>query len=203
MQFNTTEERSEFILNNLGLVWLCIKKHLNKNNHGNMLDNYIDDLEQEGKLGLIMAVDRFDPDKQIKFSTYAMPYIDGYIKTFKNFNTTIKPGRTPEGFKYIPVHSLYHQYDNGKEFFLAYEFIEDENACVEQVLDKILEDEFFASLSVDHAMLARLLCTEENLTHKQIANELGVTRTCISRRILRMRKKLIDAGFKDWCKDNL
>lgn len=42
----------------------------------------LDDLVQEGYVGLIKAVDRFDPDKQIKFSTYACHLIVGEIRHY-------------------------------------------------------------------------------------------------------------------------
>ena len=42
----------------------------------------LDDLVQEGYVGLIKAVDRFDPDKQIKFSTYACHLITGEIRHY-------------------------------------------------------------------------------------------------------------------------
>ena len=37
------------------------------------------DLENEGVIGLIEAVDRFDPDKNVKFETFAIPRIRGAI----------------------------------------------------------------------------------------------------------------------------
>ena len=42
----------------------------------------LDDLVQEGYVGLIKAVDRFDPDKQVKFSTYACHLIAGEIRHY-------------------------------------------------------------------------------------------------------------------------
>lgn len=38
-----------------------------------------DDLFQIGCVGLVKAVDNFDPDRQVKFSTYAVPMIIGEI----------------------------------------------------------------------------------------------------------------------------
>jgi len=40
----------------------------------------MEDLIQVGTVGLILAIDRFDPEQQVKFSTYAMPTIVGEIK---------------------------------------------------------------------------------------------------------------------------
>lgn len=40
----------------------------------------MDDLVQVGTVGLILAIDRFDPAQDVKFSTYAMPTIVGEIK---------------------------------------------------------------------------------------------------------------------------
>jgi RNA polymerase sigma-B factor len=42
----------------------------------------IDDLAQEGYIGLISAVDLFDPSKKVKFSTYATHFIIGQIKHY-------------------------------------------------------------------------------------------------------------------------
>lgn len=42
----------------------------------------LDDLVQEGYVGLIKAVDRFDPNKGIKFSTYACHLISGEIRHY-------------------------------------------------------------------------------------------------------------------------
>ena len=40
----------------------------------------LEDLVQVGNIGLINAIDRFDPSRDIKFSTFAMPTIMGEIK---------------------------------------------------------------------------------------------------------------------------
>src|SRR5581483_7277608 len=43
-------------------------------------DEPADDLFQVASLGLIKAIDRFDPDRDIAFSSYAVPTILGEIK---------------------------------------------------------------------------------------------------------------------------
>jgi RNA polymerase sigma-B factor len=42
----------------------------------------LEDLIQQGMIGLIHAIDRYDPDRGVKFSTYATPTIMGEIKRY-------------------------------------------------------------------------------------------------------------------------
>ena len=52
-----------------------------------------DDLVQIGALGLMKAVERFNPDLEVKFSTYAVPLIIGEIKQYLRTNDSIKVSR--------------------------------------------------------------------------------------------------------------
>lgn len=45
-----------------------------------------DDIFQEGCLGLLKALNNYDPDRETKFSTYAVPFILGEIKSFLRRN---------------------------------------------------------------------------------------------------------------------
>ena len=53
-----------------------------------------DDLFQVGCIGLIKAISNFDPDKQVKFSTYGVPMIAGEIRRYLRDNSAIRVSRS-------------------------------------------------------------------------------------------------------------
>ena len=67
--------REEYIKGNLRLVLSVMKRFDSSNENA-------DDLFQIGCVGLVKAVDNFDPDRQVKFSTYAVPMIIGEIRRY-------------------------------------------------------------------------------------------------------------------------
>ncbi|MCL4426598.1 MAG: SigB/SigF/SigG family RNA polymerase sigma factor [Firmicutes bacterium] len=66
------EARDRLIEANLRLVWSIVNRFQGRGER--------EDLFQIGCLGLLKAVDRFDPGYGVKFSTYAVPLIIGEIK---------------------------------------------------------------------------------------------------------------------------
>jgi RNA polymerase sigma-B factor len=65
--------RSDLIQLHLPLVRFCARRYANRGEP-------MDDLIQAGSIGLVKAVDRFDPDRGVEFSTYASPTIIGEIR---------------------------------------------------------------------------------------------------------------------------
>ena len=58
-----------------------------------------DDLFQIGCVGLMKAVDHFDPDRLVKFSTYAVPMIIGEIRRYLRDNSSIRVSRLAPGYR--------------------------------------------------------------------------------------------------------
>ena len=69
------EARELYIKGNLRLVLSVIQRF-----SGNREN--IDDLFQIGCIGLIKAIDNFNPDMMVKFSTYAVPMIVGEVRRY-------------------------------------------------------------------------------------------------------------------------
>lgn len=59
-------KRDEQIKENMGLVYACAARLRDKGVE-------YDELVQAGCVGLILACDRFDPERGFRFSTYAVP----------------------------------------------------------------------------------------------------------------------------------
>ena len=67
------EARDQLIVSHLNLVRFLASKFKNRGEP-------LDDLVQVGTIGLIKAIDRFDPGRGLEFTTYATPTILGEIK---------------------------------------------------------------------------------------------------------------------------
>lgn len=72
---------------NVGLIWSIVRRFANRG-----VD--LEDLFQIGSIGLLKAVDNFNMDFQVKFSTYAVPMIAGEIKRFLRDDGIIKVSRS-------------------------------------------------------------------------------------------------------------
>lgn len=81
------EAREVLIEQNLGLVHHIVKRFLGRGYEA-------EDLFQIGVIGLIKAIDKFDTEYQVKFSTYAVPLISGEIKRFIRDDGMIKISRS-------------------------------------------------------------------------------------------------------------
>ena len=79
--------REERISENLGLVHSCARRF-----KGRGIE--YDDLFQAGCVGLVKAVDHFEEERGLCFSTYAVPVILGEIRRLFRDGGTVKVGRT-------------------------------------------------------------------------------------------------------------
>ncbi|MBO5489561.1 MAG: SigB/SigF/SigG family RNA polymerase sigma factor, partial [Eubacterium sp.] len=79
--------RDQIIRENMPLVYSIVRRFA-----GRGYD--LEDLGQIGAIGLIKAVDKFDVNYDVKFSTYAVPLIMGEIKRFLRDDGVIKVSRS-------------------------------------------------------------------------------------------------------------
>ncbi|MBQ4260009.1 MAG: SigF/SigG family RNA polymerase sporulation sigma factor [Lachnospiraceae bacterium] len=86
-QAGESDAREVLIEKNLGLVHHIVKRFA-----GRGYDT--EDLFQIGCIGLMKAIDKFDLEQGVKFSTYAVPMIMGEIKRFLRDDGLVKVSRT-------------------------------------------------------------------------------------------------------------
>lgn len=79
--------RDEMIQGNLKLVLSVIQRFSNRGEP-------LDDLFQVGCMGLIKAIDNFNTDLQVKFSTYAVPMIIGEVRRYLRDNNSVRVSRS-------------------------------------------------------------------------------------------------------------
>ena len=79
--------RDILIENNLGLVHHIVKRFIGRGYEA-------EDLFQIGAIGLMKAIDKFNLEFDVKFSTYAVPMIMGEIKRFLRDDGMLKVSRT-------------------------------------------------------------------------------------------------------------
>ena len=90
--------REEYIKGNLRLVLSVMKRFDSSNENA-------DDLFQIGCVGLVKAVDNFDPDRQVKFSTYAVPMIIGEIRRYLRDNSSLRVSRSLRDIAYKVIYT--------------------------------------------------------------------------------------------------
>ena len=88
-----TAAREELIAGNLRLVLSVIQKFSGRGEN-------VDDLFQVGCIGLIKAVDNFDVNQPVKFSTYGVPMIAGEIRRFLRDNSAVRVSRSLRDLAY-------------------------------------------------------------------------------------------------------
>ncbi len=82
-----TQARDRLIEGNLRLVLSVIQRFDKRGENP-------DDLFQVGCIGLIKAIANFDPDKQVRFSTYGVPMIAGEVRRYLRDNSAIRVSRS-------------------------------------------------------------------------------------------------------------
>ena len=85
--------RQRMIEGNLRLVLSVVQKFYGRGEN-------LDDLFQVGCIGLIKAIDHFDPTLNVRFSTYGVPMIVGEIRRFLRDNNSVRVSRSVRDIAY-------------------------------------------------------------------------------------------------------
>ena len=139
---------------NMGLVWSMVRRFANRGVE-------MEDLCQIGSIGLLKAIDKFDPSFEVCFSTYAVPMIAGEIRRFLR----------SEGENHdISLMDRIPEKENGQE----------------KLLNRIFLEELLGRLPAKERQLIYMRYFQD-MTQAQIAGKLGISQVQVSR----MEKKIL------------
>ena len=123
------EAREQLIAGNLRLVISVIQRFSNRGEN-------VDDLFQVGCIGLIKAIDNFNVELDVRFSTYGVPMIIGEIRRYLRDNSAVRVSRSMRDTAYKVLQT--------KEKFMAEQQREPSVDEIAKLLDIKREDVVFA-----------------------------------------------------------
>lgn len=85
--------RDRLVTENTGLVWSIVRRFAGRGYE-------LEDLFQIGSIGLMKAIDKFDTNYEVKFSTYAVPMIIGEIRRYLRDNSSYRIPRSLRDIAY-------------------------------------------------------------------------------------------------------
>lgn len=175
---NPKEVRGELIERNLRLVVYIAKKFENTGIN-------VEDLISIGTIGLIKAINTFNPDKKIKLATYASRCIENEILMYLRKNSNRKTE--------ISIDEPLNVDWDGNELLLS-DILGTDNdmiyQSIESEVDKQLLTVAMAKLSARERSIMELrfgVNRKDSKTQKEVADLLGISQSYISR----LEKKII------------
>ena len=191
---------------NMGLVWSMVRRFANRGVE-------MEDLCQIGSIGLLKAIDKFDPSFEVCFSTYAVPMIAGEIRRFLRSEGMVKVSRPIRelAWKAYAVRERLER-ENGRDPTLA-EIAGELDVTVEEIVEAMesgaevesLQKTIYQGENHDISLMDRILLEEllgrlpakerqliymryfQDMTQAQIAGKLGISQVQVSR----MEKKIL------------
>ena len=199
------QARDKLVLDNVGLVWSTVRHFGNRGCDP-------EDLFQIGCIGLLKAIDKFNLEFDVKFSTYAVPMITGEIKRFLRDDGMLKVSRSVKELGREPgleeissrmgvsreeiaasleagaeVESLYKTIGNGDDPNLCLmDRIRDEREEQEQMMNQLVLCQLLKRLDEkERDIIVRRYF--DNQTQSRIAVDLKISQVQVSR----LEKKIL------------
>ena len=198
--------RDKILIENTGLIWSIVRRFLNRGHEG-------EDLFQIGCIGMLKAIDRFDTEFDVAFSTYAVPMIAGEIRRFIRDDGIVKISRKIKENQQEPtieelekvcdltkeeivmamdasrnVESIDKEMYSKDSAYTLMDLAEDDTNIEETVLNKIMVQQLMDMLESKERKIINLRYFK-NKTQSQVAKEMGMTQVQVSR----LEKKILNS----------
>lgn len=162
---NDTKLRSRLVqivaTENLGLVTHTIQKYFKQMATHLRKKGRYDELVSEGTIGLMRAIEMFDPEREVKFSTYAVPWIRQSVRKYLNSRALNIPAGDAAAnlvWRYRKIHGNKPISEIKVEDIMADEFIR--KGLNEKTVRQYLEQLNFRTCNIENAA-ARVSAKED------------------------------------------
>lgn len=137
---------------NLGLVTHTIQKYFRQMATHLRKKGRYDELVSEGTIGLMRAIEMFDPEREVRFSTYAVPWIRQSVRKYLNSRALNIPAGDAAAnlvWRYRKIHGNKPISEIKVEEIMANEFIQ--KGLNEKTVKQYLEQLNFRICNIDNA----------------------------------------------------
>ena len=192
------DAREQLVMSHMNLVRFLANKFKNRGEP-------LDDLMQVGYLGLLKAIDRFDPERGLEFTTFATPTILGEIKRhFRDKGWSVRvPRRLQELSAKVnqATDKLINELQRSPKVEEIAEYLD---VTVDEVLEAMESSSAYTSVPIEApgasdsddapSILDRYaeLRFVKGMTQIEIAKKLGISQVQVSRLLRRTLKKIQD-----------
>jgi len=184
------EYTKQDITDNMGLVYQLA--HVMKARHTNSLMDF-DDLASEGTLGLMRALERFDPEMNVKFSTYAghcikYAMIDAHRNAYKQYRQARRCGLPTPTYTYLDAES--GEGGSSNHDLVSDRSLNGEDALIEKIDATLVWKRVWRQLEPIERQIMEL--TRQGVSQVEIALAVGVSKGRVSQRYLEILGKVRD-----------
>ena len=175
------DAREKLVMSHLNLVRFIANKFKNRGEP-------IDDLVQVGYLGLLKAIDRFDPSRGLEFTTFATPtiaeiaeYLDATV------DEVLEAMESSSAYSSVSLEAPSGMDDDDTPSVIDRYATEDQELAFTD--DRIIIEEALASFSPREREVIEMRFLQ-GMTQIEIAEKLGISQVQVSRLLRRTLKKI-------------
>lgn len=195
VQAGDPDARNELAEHNLRLVYSIARKY-----HTNDPASTFEDLVQEGMVGLTRAINKYDPERGFRFTTYAVWWIRQAVRRYCiTAGTIARPPHTPKELKtseyrdalvqaYLPVASLDTPLTNDSDNTLLDILAAHESSVEDETLNRIEVERLLSRLAPHHQQI--VLAWMNGATLAEAGQMAGRSRELARQVLLNLRKKV-------------
>lgn len=160
-------QRDALVTANMGLVYMVLKRFTGRGYE-------TEDLFQIGTIGLLKAIDKFDVERELSFSTYAVPMIIGEIRRFLRDDGMIHVSRQIK--------------DNARKIAMVKENLKKMNNC-EPTIEELSTE---TGLSMDEILMAIEATTEVESIYQPIGKGNDGSQTVLADQLVDVKKSELE-----------